>query len=240
MDYLDPCFLITVFVAIFSILYAYWRKKIDLSAVIASGTVGFIVLFSLGDDWPLIYLILAFFGVGNFITKYRYSIKRRYRVAEGVRTFRNVFGNGGAATVFSIFFFITRLPPLLLGLLGAMATASADTFATEVGQAHEKNPRLITTLKRVKVGRSGAISIYGLTAALIGASIISIIPPFFGKSWAILPIGTLAGFLGCLVDSFIGATIERKKLDKHVTNFIATTCGGLVAILLGNQFGIFI
>ena len=75
---------------------------------------------------------------------------------------------------------------------------------------------------------------------MIGASIISIIPPFFGKSWAILPIGTLAGFLGCLVDSFIGATIERKKLDKHVTNFIATTCGGLVAILLGNQFGIFI
>ncbi|RLI88378.1 MAG: hypothetical protein DRO62_03790, partial [Candidatus Altiarchaeales archaeon] len=135
MDYLDPYFLITVFVAIFSILYAYLKKKIDLSAVIGSGTVGFIVLFSLGDDWPLIYLILAFFGVGNFITKYRYSIKKRYRVAEGVRTFRNVFGNGGAATVFSILFFITQLPPLLLGLLGAMATASADTFATEVGQA---------------------------------------------------------------------------------------------------------
>jgi len=240
MDYLDPYFLITVIIAIFIILYAYWRKKIDLSAVIASGTVGFLVLFSLGDNWSLIYLILVFFGVGNFITKYKYPIKKKYRVAEGVRTFRNVFGNGGAATIFSMLFFITQLPFFLLGLLGAMATACADTFATEIGQAHEKNPRLITTLKRVKVGRSGAVSLYGLIAALIGAAIISAIPLFLGKKWAILFIGTLAGFLGCVVDSFIGATIEREKLDKHMTNFIATTSGGLIAILLGNYLGIFI
>ena len=240
MDYLDPYFLLTVVIAIFIIFYAYWRKKIDLSAVIASGIVGFLVLFSLGDNWPLIYLILVFFGVGNFITRYGYSVKRKYRIEQDVRSFRNVFGNGGAATVFSILFFITNLPIFLLGIIGAMATASADTFATEVGQVHERNPRLITTLKRVEVGRSGAISIYGLIASLIGAAIISIIPPLLGKNWAILPIGILAGFLGCIADSFMGATIERNRLDTHITNFVATTLGGLTAILLGNYLGIFI
>jgi uncharacterized protein (TIGR00297 family) len=240
MDYLDTYFLLTVIFAVLIIFYVYWKGKIDLSAVIASGIVGVLVLFSLGDDWHLIYLILAFFGIGNFITKYGYAIKKKYRVEQEVRSFRNVFGNGGAAVVFSILFLVTNLPVLLLGLVGAMATASADTFATEIGQAHEKNPRLITTLKRVKVGSSGAVSIYGLIAALIGAAVIAAIPLFFGKYWAILPVGTFAGFLGCIADSFIGATIERNRMDTHMTNFIATTVGGLTAILLGNHFGIFI
>jgi uncharacterized protein (TIGR00297 family) len=238
MDYLSPYFMLTVFVAVFIMFFVYWRGKIDLSALIASGIVGFLVLFSLGDYWPLIYVILVFFGVGNFITRYRHSVKKRYRVEEGVRTSRNVFGNGGAATVYSILFFITGLPVILLGVVGAMATASADTFATEVGQAHEKNPRLITNLRKVKVGRSGAVSVPGLIASFIGAAVISLIPLFAGVDWSLFSIGTFAGFLGCIVDSFIGATIERRKVDKHMTNFIATTVGGLVAILLGCYFGI--
>lgn len=240
MDYLNPYFLFTFAFAIFIIVYAYWKNKIDRSAMIASGIVGFTVLFSLGDYWHMIYLVLAFFGFGNLITKYRYSVKEKYRVEEGVRTFRNVFGNGGAATVFSILYFITQSPILLLGVVGSVATASADTFATEVGQAHERTPRLITTLKKVRVGRSGAVSSYGLIASLMGATIISLIPLFSGGSLAIFFIGISTGFIGCMIDSLIGATIERKKLDKHMTNFIATTAGGVFAVLLGNYFGIFI
>lgn len=214
--------------------------KIDFSALIASGFVGLVVIFSLLEDWPLLYLVIGFFVFGNLVTKYKYSVKEGYRVAEGVRSFRNVFGNGGAATIFSILFFFTGLPALLFAVVGSMATAMADTFATEVGQAHEKRPWLITSWKRVEVGRSGAVSIYGLIAALVGAALISSIPLLFGRHLGVLFIGAFAGFLGCNVDSFIGATVERKRLDKHLTNFIATTAGGLAAAFVGNYLDIFI
>lgn len=222
------------------IAFAYWRGRIDVSALFASGLVGIIVMFFLLEDWPFIYLVIGFFAFGNLVTRYRYSIKEEYRVAEGVRSFRNVFGNGGAATIFSILFFFTGLPVLLLGVVGSMATAMADTFATEVGQAHEKKPWLITTWKRVEVGRSGAVSIYGLIASFFGAALISSIPLFFGGTFELLFVGAFAGFFGCNVDSLIGATIERKKLDKHMTNFIATTIGGLAAVFFGCYFGFFI
>lgn len=230
----DFFFLATVIFAVAIILYAYQKKKIDLSALVAAGLVGTVALLTVGVDW--LYLILTFFIIGNLITKYKYSAKKNLGVAEGIRTFRNVFGNGGAATIFAIFYLLTdRNPVLLLGFMGAMATATADTFATEIGQAHEREPRLITNLRKTKVGTSGAISLPGSIAALIGAGIISSIPLFFSINLDKTPIffiGTISGFIGCNVDSLIGATIERKKVDKHMTNFLGTLSGGISAMLL--------
>lgn len=240
MDYSDPGFLLTLLVAAAIILYAFARQKIDSSAVFASGVVGVAVMFFLLEYWTVIYVVLAFFALGNVITKYRHKVKEEYRVAEGVRSYRNVFGNGGAAIVFSLLYFFTQSPVFLLGVVGAMATATADTFATEVGQVHEKNPRLITTMQRVEVGCSGAVSKHGLLAALGGAVTISSIPVLLGYPPSILFIGAAAGFIGCLIDSLIGATIERGLLDTHINNFLSTTAGGFVAILLGNYFLIFI
>jgi uncharacterized protein (TIGR00297 family) len=237
MDYADPYFLLTLGLSVAIILAAYVKGKIDSSAVLASGLVGFLVMFSLSDKWFLIYLVLAFFALGNLVTRYRFSVKAEYKVAEGVRTFLNVFGNGGAATIFSVIFFFSHLPFMLFGVLGAMATATADTFATEVGQAHERKPRMITNLKKVEVGTSGAVSSHGLAASLVGAFLVSLIPAFFGFGLLVVAVGTLAGFLGCVVDSFIGATLEKKLMDTHLTNFIATFFGGVFAILLGVSLG---
>ena len=224
-------YLATVIIAILFIIFAYWKGKIDLSALVLSGVVGFVVLFSLGGKWPYLWLILVFFFIGNLVTKYRYSRKESNGVAEGIRTWKNVFGNGGSATIFALLYGITGNEIILLGLLGAMATAAGDTFATEVGEAHEREPRLITTFKKVKVGTSGAISRYGLVAALVGAGIISLIAAIMEQNSSVLLIGILAGFIGCNVDSLVGATIE-KMLNKHVTNFLGTLSGGMAAVIL--------
>ncbi len=225
-------YLITLIIAVVFILYAYWKGKIDNSALISSGVIGFIVLFSLGDRWPYLWLILVFFFVGNIVTKYRYSKKERRSVAEGTRTWKNVFGNGGAATIFAIFYWLTGNEILLLAFIGAMATASGDTFATEVGQAHEKEPRLITNFKRVRVGTSGGVSVHGLIAALIGAGVISFVALILSQNLLTFVIGILAGFIGCNADSLFGATIERKRLDKHMINFLGTLSGGISAMIL--------
>ncbi len=226
--------IITIIISVLIVLYAYIRNKINLSAVISAGIIGVIVIISVGIYW--FYLVLAFFIAGNFITKYRYGRKRTRGIAEGSRTYKNVFGNGGSAMIFSIFYAVTGNPMLLFGFMGSMAEAAADTFATEVGQAYEKKPRLITTLKKTNVGTSGAISVHGEIAALIGAGIISLIPLFFPFDFhlknLILLIGILAGFLGCNIDSILGATIEKNRMDKHMINFFGTLSGGIFAMVL--------
>jgi len=224
--------LVILIIAILVILYAYLKKKIDLSAFIGSGIIGFIVILTIGVEYLL--AMVYFFILGNLITRYKYSVKRKRKVAEGIRTFRNVFGNGGAAIIYAILYAITRNNLFHFAFLGAMTTATADTFATEVGEAHEKKPRLITNLrKRVNVGTPGAVSFFGTLGSFLGSLVISFLfyLTLFLGNFAIVKI-TTAGFFGCLVDSFIGATIERDKIDKHMTNFLATLSGGIIAIAL--------
>jgi len=49
--------------------------------------------------------------------------------------------------------------------------------------------------------------------------------------YLILPLGI--GFLGCQIDSVIGATLERRGLvNKKTNNLISTVSGGILAYLI--------
>ncbi|MCG7854536.1 MAG: TIGR00297 family protein, partial [Methanoregulaceae archaeon] len=51
--------------------------------------------------------------------------------------------------------------------------------------------------------------------------------------------GTIAGFVGTNIDSLIGAAIENRGVFGNAgTNFVATTGGGLCALLLVLPLGI--
>lgn len=238
MNYTELLFLVfTLTLSAYIISYAYWKRKIDLSAALASTSVGLITLLTVGPYW--LYLILTFFVFGNLVTKFNYDLKKEKGVAERERTFRNVFGNGGAALLFGILYFLSGNNPLfLLGFLGAMASASADTFATEIGVVYEWKPRLITNFKKTKAGTNGAVSLPGTVAAVLGAATISLVPMFYPTpnldKNTIFFIGITSGVIGAFTDSLVGATIEGKikKIDNHTTNFIGTLIGGLTAIIL--------
>ena len=236
MPDIDLFLVYTVLLAAAAIVYAYVKGKIDLSAVAASGIIGAVALLTVGGLW--LYLILAFFVAGNLVTRYRYDVKEHEGVAEKTRSFQNVFGNGGAAIVYALLYQLTGGNNLfILGFAGAMATATADTFATEIGEVHALEPRMITTFRKVRVGTSGAVSLPGSVAALAGAAIIAWIPLFFQPAfdmYRFFAAVTVSGFLGCLVDSIIGATMERKVriIDNHMTNFIGTLFGGAFALAI--------
>jgi uncharacterized protein (TIGR00297 family) len=233
---MDIFFASTIALSVFIILYAYLRGRIDISAVLASGLVGAVALLTVGNQW--LYLILAFFVLGNLVTRYKYKVKEGYGVAEKVRTYRNVFGNGGAAMVFAILYNLSgENPVFLMGYAGAMASAAADTFATEIGEVHGSCPRMVTTLKKAVIGTNGAISCAGCLAALLGAALVSLVPYFFSGSFnreKFLILATASGFIGCYIDSWVGATIEGKSkfLDNHMTNFIGTLSGGICGTVL--------
>lgn len=244
---------ITVSVAFSFVFYAYVARKINASALIGTLTLGALILFLFGLEFGYAGLLalFAFFLFGNLVTRYKYDKKLKLGVAEGnkgMRDINSVLGNGLSPLIFAVLYAISSQNTLfLLGFSGSVATACADTFSTEIGQA-EGNPRLITTLKKVPVGTNGGVSLPGFGAALLGSSLISLVCLAFVSSnvethirITFFIVCLLAGFLGCVVDSFFGATVEDRnplRLNKHHANILATLSGGIVAIVLGYPFGV--
>ncbi|MGC9443456.1 MAG: DUF92 domain-containing protein [Candidatus Methanospirareceae archaeon] len=245
---------ITVFVAFLLVFFVYQKQKISTSALVGTLCLGVLILLLFGLDYGYIGLLtlLTFFIFGNLVTCYKYDKKFRLGIAEahqGRRDIQNVVGNGLSPLIFAMLFAISseHLEILfLLGFSGAVATATADTFSTEIGQGHG-TPRLITTLKRVPAGTNGGVSLPGFGAAAIGSVLIALVSLLFLGSRAVTYTGAIfftvclvAGLLGCLIDSILSATVEDRdplNLTKHHVNFLATLSGGLIAMLLGAFWG---
>ncbi|MEA2075270.1 MAG: DUF92 domain-containing protein [Euryarchaeota archaeon] len=246
---------ITVTVAFSAVLYAYVKRKINTSAFIGTLTLGVLILLLFGLKFGYVGLLalFTFFMFGNLVTRYKYDKKVKLGAAEGNRGMRginNVLGNGLSPLIFAVLYAASSQSQstlFVLGFSGSVATACADTFSTEIGQA-EGNPRLITTLKNVPVGTNGGVSLPGFGASLIGSGLISLVCLAFVISnvethikITFFIICLLAGFLGCVVDSILGATVEDRnplRLNKHHVNILATLSGGIVAMLLGCSFGV--
>ncbi len=112
--------------------------------------------------------------------------------------------------------------------VGALAAATADTWATEVGVLSQTDPRLVTTGKKVPTGTSGGVTVLGSGAALVGAGLIGLAaivivtvgPDPFSipghligiRYWILLPVALVGGLGGMLVDSLLGATVQAQYI----------------------------
>ncbi|HYX50464.1 MAG TPA: DUF92 domain-containing protein, partial [Ktedonobacteraceae bacterium] len=132
------------------------------------------------------------------------------------RDLSQVVANGGLATVFALCFVVSRSSGMRRrarsGFIGALATATADTWATELGTLSTTSPRLITNGKPVAPGTSGGITPLGIAASALGASTLGF---FFwaveGFRNSLQPIPLLAffsGMAGSSFDSILGATLQ--------------------------------
>lgn len=119
------------------------------------------------------------------------------------------------------------------GFGGAVATAAADTWATEIGTRRGGRPRSIATWRPVPPGSSGGVTPAGLAASAAGAALIAIIldPPGKRSSAAAcrvaLPVA-LGGVAGALLDSVLGATGQEVRfcdLCQEETELLVHRCG---------------
>ena len=83
-----------------------------------------------------------------------------------------------------------------LAMLGALVAANADTWATELGVLSRSPPRLVTTLRQVAPGTSGAVSGVGMLAATAGAAFVGLVAALAGARWSLVPWLVLAGVVG--------------------------------------------
>jgi uncharacterized protein (TIGR00297 family) len=216
--------------------YALGRVRLaDVSGVLSGILMGFLIVSFTDFRWFV--LILSFFVIGGIFTKYKYDYKRAIGIAQeggGARGYRNVFGNGLIALVCAIAFGITGNALLVIAFIGAVATATGDTLASEIGQTYRKLPRLITDLRLVPHGTDGGITMLGEYSALAGAGAIAIIAIILGVGAfnMMVPV-ILGGFFGANVDSVLGAVLERRHyLTNSSVNLLATVAGALAAVVI--------
>ena len=99
-----------------------------------------------------------------------------------------------------------------------LVSASSDTWSTEIGTLSKSEPRNILNLKeRIPKGTSGGVTLLGSFGGLVGSgylSFIAIILLFrynLTSNWLLLLISlVLLGFLGQVIDSVLGATLQKK------------------------------
>ncbi|MES2460219.1 MAG: DUF92 domain-containing protein [Armatimonadota bacterium] len=229
------------------------------SGATAAAAVGFLVLGFGG--WAGGAALLLFFVSSSALSRLDKKRKQSLDYEKGgERDAAQVLANGGAAAVSALLsLFLPESPLPAAAMLGALASANADTWATEIGSLASRPPRLITTFRPAPTGSSGAVSVPGTVASVAGALLIAVAVLFFGFGvYGIIAV-LIGGIAGSLFDSVLGATLQvqyrcavcGKTTERHLhhglptrwergllwmnndaVNLLATLCGALVTALL--------
>lgn len=225
----------------------YLARSVSFSGALGGWALGAILIF--GAGWPMYVALLAFFVIGTATTKLGYARKARLGLAQeggGRRGFSHAFSNVGVAAICAIAVSrVSRIDeaPLesmavayLMGI-ASLATAAADTTASEIGQLAGRRAFLPLTLKRVPVGTEGAISVEGTLAGIVGGFLVAlagVLSLQYGLEIAAGPAAiaavTLSAFLGSYLESIAGSW-NRKRISpvpNGVLNFFNTAAGALL------------
>ena len=232
--------LISVALVMLLMVISRIRKILNESGTWAAAIMGLVV--AIGGHWTWLVTLLAFLSAGFFVTRWRYGEKKEMGFNEGEdgeRDWTNVISNGGVPMLISLYAFITEdWQELLPIFVASVAVATSDTFASEVG-CLDKRVYMITTLKKCEPGLNGGFSPNGQIAALVGALLISLVAMALGMLVGAEALSSpvefivsisIIGFLGCQVDSLLGALLEnRGYIGKGTVNTLAIATGAIIA-----------
>ncbi|UCG86781.1 MAG: DUF92 domain-containing protein [Gemmatimonadota bacterium] len=231
---------------------------LTLAGAGAAAVVGAAVLTGGGPAGAV--LLASFFVSGSLLTKLSHVGGRRDRLdlQSGGRRARQVLANGSWAAIGAL------LIPVWQGgwplMVGALAAAQADTWATELGAFSRKPPRLISSGRVVPPGTSGGITLTGTAGGAVGAATLAGLGAMLGPAGTALTAGLTGGVLGMMLDSLLGATLQAgyycdscgtaaetpahqcgrtltlshgwRWLDNDAVNLVATGSGAGVALVL--------
>tara|TARA_B100000609_G_C17204189_1_gene429928 strand:- start:30 stop:797 length:768 start_codon:yes stop_codon:yes gene_type:complete len=232
--------LISVALVMILMVISRIRKILNESGTWAAAIMGLVV--AIGGHWTWLVTLLAFLSAGFFVTRWRYDEKKEMGFNEGEdgeRDWTNVISNGGVPMLISLYAFMTEdWQELLPIFVASVAVATSDTFASEVG-CLDNRVYMITTLKKCEPGLNGGFSPNGQIAALVGALLISLVATALGLLVGAEALSSpvefivsisIIGFLGCQVDSLLGALLEnRGYIGKGTVNTLAIATGAIIA-----------
>ncbi|MFG6494184.1 DUF92 domain-containing protein [Fictibacillus sp. UD] len=245
-------------IALLSLLSAI-LKWLTVPGSITAFILGFIIFKAF--DWQGLVILGVFFITSTLLTKWKRDLKRDEKALHSEekkgRSAGQVLANGGAALIAAACHTAIPNPVWLIMYTAAFATATADTWASEIGVLSKKKPFHIKEWKTVDRGLSGAISSLGTFAAALGALLIGFsFYILFDTSFLVALCITISGFVGNLADTVFGAWFEQKFfcsmckketesrvhcgkkttriygvswVSNNLVNFTSTLIGGMIA-----------
>jgi uncharacterized protein (TIGR00297 family) len=238
-------------------------RSLSRSGAVAAVVVG-TAAATAGWSWGAL-LILYFVASSALSHAGAAEKERRTRgvVAKGgARDAIQVLANGGVFALCALGILAAApesAPVLAAAAAGALAAATADTWATEIGTLIGGTPRALLSLREVPPGTSGALSAAGTAAMLAGALTVALLARWLNLTDALAAV-TFAGVAGALLDSLLGATLQERRwcdtcslaterqvhdcgaatrptggvraIDNDAVNLAATVTGAAVAALL--------
>ncbi|MBT3771607.1 MAG: DUF92 domain-containing protein [Euryarchaeota archaeon] len=231
---------ITLALVLTLLLASRFKNILDTKGSIAAGALGLVV--GVLGHWSWLVILLAFLLSSHKATKLNWGEKSKYGFCEsidGSRGWYNVAANGSMPAIIAIYSFTQgNWGDMLWIFTASVAVATSDTWASEIG-CLDKRVWMITTMKKCEPGVNGGISINGQFAAIAGSALIGIVA--LAAGW--LPAGgdlttgitmaaivSLIGWLGCQMDSLLGAVFENRGLmTKGSVNAASIAFGVIVA-----------
>jgi uncharacterized protein (TIGR00297 family) len=200
-------------------LLAWLARGVNWSGALAGSAIAFVLA---SRDLRMFWALLLVFVLTFAATLIGRNRKQQLRIAESLRgrSASQVMANLGIAGV------IVAIAPQAWALLAlaALAEAAADTSSSEIGMAFPGKTVLLTSWRLVSPGVDGGVSLRGTLAAVAAAAAISAaaaLMKLLGGSHALAIV--YAGVLGSLVDSLIGALLERRGfLNNDLVNLLST------------------
>ncbi len=234
--------LIGVIISFLLCATAFVFRWLSLDGAVAGMVIG-IITFGLGG-WPTIWALLAFFLSSAVISKTNEAGSN----SEGRRSGLQVWANGFWVAFWLLAGLLTNMFVCWMAASAAIATATADTWATELGSERFSTKTYQSgTLEEVPAGSQGGISWPGLLASFAGSIMIAAIA-YLGFSFhtAWFPSIFVAGFAGSLFDSYLGAALQgtTKRIsffrtgwsknitvDNNLVNWMATGFGSFLILI---------
>ena len=194
---------------------AFKLKALSVSGGFGAFLIG-LFMFGMGS-WHTMLPLIGFFVLSSILSKIADRQSRKDIIASkgSQRDIVQVYANGGIPLIFTIAWYLSgfSIDWLYWAFLASLASATADTWETEIGSFSKSLPVNILTWKRVPKGFSGGISSLGTTGGVLGAAIIVAIAGLMGfVEWDGMLLAMIigAGFFGSIVDSILGASIQAK------------------------------
>jgi uncharacterized protein (TIGR00297 family) len=200
-------------------LLVLWRGSLDAGGA-AVGTVVGTCIFAFGG--PLFWIVLmAFFVSSTALGRVQHAKKELLSAIHqkgGRRDMFQVLANGGMGMLTAVLFHLTKNPAWAAGFAVSFASSNSDTWGGELGVLSRGNPVSLLTFRPVLRGVSGGVSPLGCFVSFGGALFIALIFAAANISLGIFPGGflrlaaliTAGGFVGSLLDSFLGATMQAQ------------------------------
>jgi uncharacterized protein (TIGR00297 family) len=209
-------------------------RGVTFSGAVAGAVVCFVLYAGAGPG--AFAALVSVFVLAWFTTRLGYQQKQKLGTAERRegRTAAQVLANlSVAAACAAVYAAFNRNGIFLLAMAAALSEAAADTVSSELGQVRSQNARLITTWERVPAGTDGGVSPAGTLAGIVAAALVSLVCVLTGLPWRWLGISMTAATAGMLADSYLGASLERRRwLNNNAVNFLSTLIAAGVALLL--------